>query len=53
VPRRKPLIPGKRGAPVGNRNRLVHGRRTKVYRQLRAEIREHLAYLRLLLPGRT
>jgi hypothetical protein len=45
------LPPGKRGAPPGNKNRLVHGKFTGEMFAFRAEIRTYLRASRRLVEG--
>jgi hypothetical protein len=40
-----------RGAPLGNRNRLLHGRRTREMDNFRKEVREHIKSVDALIAA--
>ena len=47
--RKKNISRSRRGAPIGNRNRVTHGRRTAEMNELRAKVRAHIARGRELI----
>ena len=51
--RQRPKVPGKRGAPFGNRNAFKHGKFTRERRALYADIREHIRHGRELIAAVT
>ena len=47
--KKKNISPARRGAPIGNRNRVTHGKRTAEMNRLRADVRSHIAVGRELI----
>jgi hypothetical protein len=46
---KKKISRSRRGAPIGNRNRVTHGMRTAEMTKLRADVRAHIAEGRELI----